>query len=64
MYVCRHIKIFRRKPDQPTEHVNVLVVITTHGSTITRDIGMVPSKFISSVDLIKVDMVQEGVPVL
>jgi hypothetical protein len=51
---------FRRKPDQPTERVNVLVVITTHGGTISRDIDMVTSKFISSVDLIKADMALEG----
>lgn len=51
---------FRREPEQPTELVNVLVVITTHGATISRDIGMVPSNFISSVDLIKVDMALEG----
>ena len=30
---------FRREPEQPTELVNVLVVITTHGATISRDIG-------------------------
>jgi len=48
------------EPTQPIELVNVLVVITTHGSTITRDIGMFPANFNSSVDLIKVDMALEG----
>ena len=42
------------------EDVNVLVVITTHGSTITRDSDKAPSKFLSTIELIKVDMVQEG----
>jgi hypothetical protein len=48
------------EPTQPTERVNVLVVITTHGSTITRDIGRIPAEFHSSVDLIKADMSLEG----
>ena len=47
-------------PSKPIELVNVLVGETTHGATISRDDDMVPSVFISSIDLIKVDMALEG----